>query len=166
MAGAGLFWEKSTTGWLLVADLFWEKNTAGWWLISQTNRARSLGHQRLYSTPPLQGGNSTGRVVPFLMEAKHTRPCQLPRWMAQNRPWTRPWQCGYVNLFAVTLWVYVWARAVAGLVPCLTEPMPLHGWTTWQRRIPATLFRIQSRLVNVSRLLFRHRFLSRSVPAP
>jgi hypothetical protein len=40
MAGANLFWEKSTAGWLLMADLFWEKITAGWWLISQANRAR------------------------------------------------------------------------------------------------------------------------------
>jgi hypothetical protein len=39
MAGAGLFWENSTAGWLLVAGLFWEKSTAGWWLISQANRA-------------------------------------------------------------------------------------------------------------------------------
>jgi hypothetical protein len=39
MAGAGLFWEKSTAGWLLVAGLVWEKSTAGWWLISQANRA-------------------------------------------------------------------------------------------------------------------------------
>jgi hypothetical protein len=37
MAGADLFWDKGTVGWLLVADLFWEKSTAGWWLISQTN---------------------------------------------------------------------------------------------------------------------------------
>jgi hypothetical protein len=43
MAGAGLFWEKSTAGWLLVADLFWEKSTIGWWLISQANRARLEG---------------------------------------------------------------------------------------------------------------------------
>jgi hypothetical protein len=42
VAGADLFWEKSTAGWLLVAGLFWEENTAGWWLISQTNRLRSL----------------------------------------------------------------------------------------------------------------------------
>jgi hypothetical protein len=34
MAGAGLFWEKSTAVWLLVADLFWEKSTFGWWLMS------------------------------------------------------------------------------------------------------------------------------------
>jgi hypothetical protein len=39
MAGAGLFWEKSTAGWLVMADLFWEKSTVGWWLISQTDRA-------------------------------------------------------------------------------------------------------------------------------
>jgi hypothetical protein len=39
MAGADLFWGKSTAGWLLVADLFWEKSNVGWWLISQTNRA-------------------------------------------------------------------------------------------------------------------------------
>jgi hypothetical protein len=39
MAGAGLFWDKSTAGWLLVAGLFWEKSTVGWWLISQANRA-------------------------------------------------------------------------------------------------------------------------------
>jgi hypothetical protein len=39
VAGAGLFWEKSTAGWLLVADLLWEKSTADWWLISQANRA-------------------------------------------------------------------------------------------------------------------------------
>jgi hypothetical protein len=38
MAGAGLFWENSTAGWLLVAGLFWEKSTAGWWLISRANR--------------------------------------------------------------------------------------------------------------------------------
>jgi hypothetical protein len=38
MAGAGLFWEKSTAGWLLVAGLFWSKSTVGWWLISQANR--------------------------------------------------------------------------------------------------------------------------------
>jgi hypothetical protein len=39
MAGAGLFWEKSTVGWLLVAGLFWEKSTTSWWLISQANMA-------------------------------------------------------------------------------------------------------------------------------
>jgi hypothetical protein len=39
MAGAGLFWEKSTVDWLLMSGLLWEKSTAGWWLISQTNRA-------------------------------------------------------------------------------------------------------------------------------
>jgi hypothetical protein len=39
MAGAGLFWEKSTASWLLVVDLLWEKSIAGWWLISQANRA-------------------------------------------------------------------------------------------------------------------------------
>jgi hypothetical protein len=33
MAGAGLFCEKSTAGWL-------EKSTVGWWLISQANRAQ------------------------------------------------------------------------------------------------------------------------------
>jgi hypothetical protein len=38
MAGAGLFWEKSTAGWLMVVGLFWEKSTAGCWLISQANR--------------------------------------------------------------------------------------------------------------------------------
>jgi hypothetical protein len=38
MAGAGLLWEKSTAGWLLVTDLFWDKSTVGWWLISQANR--------------------------------------------------------------------------------------------------------------------------------
>jgi hypothetical protein len=38
MAGAGLFWEESTAGWLLVAGLFWEKSTVGWCLISQANR--------------------------------------------------------------------------------------------------------------------------------
>jgi hypothetical protein len=40
MAGAGLFWEKSTDDWLLVAGLFWEKSTVGWYLISQANRVR------------------------------------------------------------------------------------------------------------------------------
>jgi hypothetical protein len=40
-AGAGLFWEESTAGWLLVVGLFWDKITAGWWLISQANRAWS-----------------------------------------------------------------------------------------------------------------------------
>jgi hypothetical protein len=38
MAGAGLFWEKSTADWLLVAGLLWEKSTAGWWLIRQANK--------------------------------------------------------------------------------------------------------------------------------
>jgi hypothetical protein len=37
MAGADLFREKSTAGWLLVAGLFREKSSAGWWLISQAN---------------------------------------------------------------------------------------------------------------------------------
>jgi hypothetical protein len=40
MAGAGLFWEKSTVGWLLVTDLFWEKSTADWWLVSQASGAQ------------------------------------------------------------------------------------------------------------------------------
>jgi hypothetical protein len=39
VAGAGLFWEESTAGWLLVAGLFWDKSTAGWWLRSQENGA-------------------------------------------------------------------------------------------------------------------------------
>jgi hypothetical protein len=38
VAGAGLFWEKSTAGWLLVAGSFWEKSNVGWWLISRANR--------------------------------------------------------------------------------------------------------------------------------
>jgi hypothetical protein len=38
MAGADLFWEKSTAGLLLVASFIWEKSTTGWWLISQANR--------------------------------------------------------------------------------------------------------------------------------
>jgi hypothetical protein len=38
VAGADLFWKKSTAGWLLVADLLWEKSIAGRWLISQANR--------------------------------------------------------------------------------------------------------------------------------
>jgi hypothetical protein len=36
MTAADLFWEKSNTGWLLVAGLFWEKSTVGtvgWWRI-------------------------------------------------------------------------------------------------------------------------------------
>jgi hypothetical protein len=49
MAGADLFWEKSTAGWLLVAGLFWEKSTAGWWLISQANRARLFEHTPILS---------------------------------------------------------------------------------------------------------------------
>jgi hypothetical protein len=32
-----LFWEKSTAGWLLVANLFWGESTVGCWLISQVN---------------------------------------------------------------------------------------------------------------------------------
>jgi hypothetical protein len=31
VAGADLFGEKSSFGWLLVASLFRDKNTAGWW---------------------------------------------------------------------------------------------------------------------------------------
>jgi hypothetical protein len=38
LAGAGLFGEKSTVGWLLVSGLFWEKSIADWWLIRQVNR--------------------------------------------------------------------------------------------------------------------------------
>jgi hypothetical protein len=63
MAGAGLFWEKSTVGLLLVADLFWEKSTAGRWLISRTNRASEqmavVGHispasdRKLWTHDPL-----------------------------------------------------------------------------------------------------------------
>jgi hypothetical protein len=30
MAGAGLFWDKSTVGWLLMTDLLWKKSTDGW----------------------------------------------------------------------------------------------------------------------------------------
>jgi hypothetical protein len=32
MAGAGLFWEKSTVVWFLMADLFWEKKY--YWLVA------------------------------------------------------------------------------------------------------------------------------------
>jgi hypothetical protein len=73
LAGAGLFWEKSTAGWLLVTDLLWEKNwlvtdkpseqakVVWWliyskrkilsdlWLISQTNSARTCIQQ--YNRP-------------------------------------------------------------------------------------------------------------------
>jgi hypothetical protein len=42
MAGAGLFWEKSTAGWLLVAGLFWEKNTAGW-LVADKSSEQGVG---------------------------------------------------------------------------------------------------------------------------
>jgi hypothetical protein len=45
-----LFWEKSTAGWLLVADLLWEKSIAVWWLISQANRTISFGHKVSYFT--------------------------------------------------------------------------------------------------------------------
>jgi hypothetical protein len=40
VADAGLFWEISIAGWLLVVGLFWEKSTAGWWLIRQANRVQ------------------------------------------------------------------------------------------------------------------------------
>jgi hypothetical protein len=55
MAGAGLFWEKSTVGWLLMTGLLWEKSTAGWWLISQTNRAQIAGKL------PIKWTKRTGR---------------------------------------------------------------------------------------------------------
>jgi hypothetical protein len=42
MVGTGLFWDKSTAGWLLMAGLLWEKSTSGWWLISQANRVIEL----------------------------------------------------------------------------------------------------------------------------
>lgn len=42
---------------------------------------------------------------------------------------------------------------------CLTKPMPLQAQTTWQRHIPATLFRLQSRLVNVLGFNFNNHFL-------
>jgi hypothetical protein len=54
MTSAGLFWEKSTAGWLLVAGLLWEKSTAGWWLISQTNRVLDCLQQHLYALLHLQ----------------------------------------------------------------------------------------------------------------
>jgi hypothetical protein len=41
MAGAGLFWEKSTDGWLLVCC---ERSTAGWWMISQANRLININN--------------------------------------------------------------------------------------------------------------------------
>jgi hypothetical protein len=47
VAGAGLFWEKSTAGWLLVAGLFWEKSNADWWLISRANRLQIFGYSNL-----------------------------------------------------------------------------------------------------------------------
>jgi hypothetical protein len=56
MAGADLFWEKSTAGWLLMAGLFWEKSTAGWWLISKANRTCVGWFDRLrHCTLPSRG---------------------------------------------------------------------------------------------------------------
>jgi hypothetical protein len=67
MAGADLFWEKSTVGWLLMTDLFWEKSTAGWWLISQTNRAssgsRSQPLQQYRYCVPFQVGVKEAHLV-------------------------------------------------------------------------------------------------------
>jgi hypothetical protein len=42
MSGAGLFWEKSTTGWLPVTGLLWEESTADWRLISKGRADSSL----------------------------------------------------------------------------------------------------------------------------
>jgi hypothetical protein len=44
MAGAGLLWEKSTAGWLLVAGLFWDKSTAGWWPSEQGAGLHMITH--------------------------------------------------------------------------------------------------------------------------
>jgi hypothetical protein len=62
MAGAGLFWEKSTVSWLLVAGLFWEKSTAGWWLISQANKADSALNNVLATI--LATNKTSGRSLP------------------------------------------------------------------------------------------------------
>jgi hypothetical protein len=68
MAGADLFWEKSTVGWLMLTGLFWEKSTAGWWLISQANKA-FLGRTRSCSCMPQ---NSTTVQIPFLRRLHNT----------------------------------------------------------------------------------------------
>jgi hypothetical protein len=62
MAGADLFWEKITVGWLLMAGLFWEKSTTGWWLISQANRAYGVKH----STMAKCGGEPNMSLVMML----------------------------------------------------------------------------------------------------
>jgi hypothetical protein len=54
VADAGLFWEKSTADWLLVADLLWEKSAAGWWLISQANMLQ-LDWSSIWQTSRLIG---------------------------------------------------------------------------------------------------------------
>jgi hypothetical protein len=59
VAGAGLFWEKSTACWLLVVGLFREKSTASRWLISQANRALAsyLKHWLIYFKAFYLGSN-------------------------------------------------------------------------------------------------------------
>jgi hypothetical protein len=42
VVGAGLFSEKITADWLLVAALFREKSVVGWWMISQTLLANQV----------------------------------------------------------------------------------------------------------------------------
>jgi hypothetical protein len=86
MAGAGLFWEKSTAGWLLVADLLWEKSTAGWWLISQANKPQDLTKVlEYYSASVLYCLHSD--LVSFV-QLNNPRPTRRSRERKQRRLYT------------------------------------------------------------------------------
>jgi hypothetical protein len=93
MAGADLFWEKSTAGWLLMAGLLWEKSTAGWWLISQANRALVLKLSHLTQFRPW----ITNTVVLVL---KLSHPTQIRPWLIDKYPFypsTIPTQLNYTS---------------------------------------------------------------------
>jgi hypothetical protein len=93
MADAGLFWEKSTVGWLLMADFFWEKSTAGWWLISQTNRARLQRHADAYPECMIRG-RVDPKAGPRTMICGHLRNFVTLCTPSVYRIWYR-WRLGY-----------------------------------------------------------------------
>jgi hypothetical protein len=78
MAGAGLFWEKSTAGWLLVAGSFWEKSTAGW---SHTqNLTHPTRQLNLISARRISISNTCNKLLPIRLKIRNllapmTSPC-------------------------------------------------------------------------------------------
>jgi hypothetical protein len=83
VAGADLFWEKSTADWLLVVGLFWEKSTTGWCLISQTRRRHEISTVKhkikaralLLPSQPKSSHNDTSYNHPMATQLGRARRC-------------------------------------------------------------------------------------------